>query len=147
MSVGSASTVSSRVTCSSTPPSLAPGESSPPTSSSDDRRLDRLVEPNSKQVQVHRRAVDRMTNKVLDDDRGSGAAVDLKLEHRARMLEREAQGALVDLERDRILAAAVDDSGDAPLTAQAPSGARSGGVTVAYGEGSCSGLRHGGERW
>ena len=52
MSVGSASIVSSRVTCSSTPPSLTPGASSAPTQLEHDGRLDRQVEAHAQQVDV-----------------------------------------------------------------------------------------------
>ena len=114
----------------------------------DHRRLDRLVEPDAKQVQVHSRAADRVADEVLDDDRRAGRAIDLELEHGARVLQREPQRPLVDLEGDRVLAAAVDDPGDVPLASQAPRGARSGGVAVAYGEGCCLGcVAMSGERW
>ena len=53
MSVGSASMLSSRVTCSSTPPSLTPGASSTPVSSSATGGLDLLVEAHLEQVDVH----------------------------------------------------------------------------------------------
>ena len=61
MSSGSASIVSSRVTCSSTPPSLTPGASSAPTRSSTTVALIACVEPHPQHVDVDRRAGDRVS--------------------------------------------------------------------------------------
>jgi len=88
-----------------------------------------------------------VADEVLDDDRGPGRPVDLELEHRARVLEREPQRPIVDLERDRVLAAPVDDARNVPVAAQAARGARPVGVAVGYGEGCRIGSGHGGERW
>ena len=64
IAVGSASTRSSRVTCWTTPPSFAPGDS--PTSCTDDARLDRLVEAHLVEVDVRERAADRMLLVLLE---------------------------------------------------------------------------------
>ena len=96
-----------------------------------DRRLDRLVEPDAQQVDVHGVAGDRVAGQLLDDDRRAAGAVDAEVEHRAGVGQRLAQHARVDLEGDRVLAAAVYDAGDLALAAQAPRRARSAAARVA----------------
>ena len=91
---------------------------------------DRLVEADPQQVDVHRLAGDRMADELLDHDRRGCGAVDAQLEHRAGVGERVAQHARVDLERDRVLAAAVDDAGDVAGAAQAARRARAGGLAM-----------------
>ena len=69
MSFGSASMLTSRVTCSSTPPSMAPGASSPPMSSRVDDRVDGDVEVHAQEVDVHRVPAHRVALGVLEHGR------------------------------------------------------------------------------
>ena len=101
------------------------------------RRLDRHVEPDPQQVDVHGLAADRVALELLEDDRRGRAAVELEIEHRAGVGERVAQLAGVDLERDRLLAAAVDDAGHVAVAAQPARGARAGGLAAARRRGLC----------
>ena len=143
MSVGSDSMLTSRVTCSSTPPSMAPGASSPPMSSRRDDRVDGHVEAHAQEVDVHRVPAHRVALGVLEHGRG-GLAVELELDHGAARGERVAQLALVDGERQRVLAAAVEDAGHLALAAQAAGGARVG--DLARGDGELGGLTGHGRR-
>ena len=116
--------LSSRVSWLSTPPSVTPGDSSPPVSSSTAVDVDRLAHVDAQQVDVDRLAAHRVVLDVLDDHRGGRAAVDGEVEDRARVRERRPQGARVDREGQRLVAAAVDDAGDEPLAAQPAGRAR-----------------------
>ena len=121
-SSGSASTLTSRSGCESTPPSRTPGASSPPMQLHRDRGVDRLVEPDLLQVDVRDAAAHLVDLVLLEDRRVRLArAVDLDVEDRVearRAGERAAQLALRDGDRDR-LAAAVEHARDEPLLAQA----------------------------
>ena len=100
MSVGSALTFSSRVTCSSTPPSLTPGASSTPSISS--ATIDSIF--SSRRTFSRSRcstcSAHRVAVLVLDDHGLAVAAVDLDVEQRVALGEHPAQAAGVDLERD-----------------------------------------------
>ena len=82
ISVGSASTVTSRVTCSSTPPSLDAGRLVGALELDRDLGLDRLVEADLEAVEVDDLAAKRVALLLLDDDRHGVAAVDLEVEER-----------------------------------------------------------------
>ena len=120
MSVGSALTFSSRVTCSSTPPSLTPGATSTPSISSGDHRFDLLVQAHLQQVDVQHLPAHRVPVLVLDDHGLAAAAVDLDVEQRVPLGEHPAQAARVDLERDGIGAGSVDHAGHEAVAAQPP---------------------------
>ena len=124
MSSGSASMLSSRVSWLSTPPSVTPGDSSPPVQLEHDDGVDRLVHVHAQEVEVDRLAAHRMVLDVLDDHRGRAAAVDLEVEHGAGVGERRAERQRVNCERDRLVAAAVDDAGHEALLPQAARGSR-----------------------
>ena len=131
MSFGSASIVTSRVICSSTPPSLAPGASSAPVSSS------ATVASIGRSRRTRNRSmwtvspVTGWLGELLDHDGGLAAAVDREVEHRSGPRQRLAQHARVDLERERILTAAVDDAGNLALATQAAGAAGSAGLARA----------------
>ena len=110
--VGSASTSTSCVTCSSTPPSRTPGADSVPTSSIAHDSVDRHVEADAYQVEVNGLAADRMALLFLQHRRRRRAAVDRDLEHGAARREREAQLARVDRKGDRLAVAAVENAGN-----------------------------------
>jgi len=110
MSPGSASTVTSRLTCSMTPPSLAPGASSKPISSTHDRGLDRDVHAHAQEVDVDRLAVHRMAAACPEEDRGLGA-VEVEVDDLPGVREHATERQHLDLQRHGILAAAVDDAG------------------------------------
>ncbi len=95
-----------------------------------DRRLDRLVEADAEQVDVHRVAADRMADELLEHDGRGRGTVDAQVEQRAGVRERIAKLPRVDRERDRILATAVDDAGDLTLPSQATRRPRSRGFTL-----------------
>ena len=116
--------MTSRVTCSSTPPSLTPGASSVPSSSIVDLGLDRDVELDLLEVEVDQVALDRMALLLLDHDGRGAGAVELEVDQRAAVGERRARVALGDLEGSRVLAAPVDDARDHARTAQAATRAR-----------------------
>ena len=133
--VGSASTRSSRVTCCTTPPSFAPGDS--PTSWTDDGRLDRLVEPHLVEVDVRERAADRMllvllehrvVRRLLPLDHD----VDDRVQPR-RVGERRPQVALLDEDRAGVTLA-VEDAGNEPLLAEAANATRADLVGIAGGD-------------
>ena len=69
MSPGSASIVSSRVTCSSTPPCLTPGASSMPVSSSTTVDWIASVEADAQQVEVDGRPGHRVADEILEHHR------------------------------------------------------------------------------
>ena len=71
----------------------------------------------------------RVARDVLDHDRRGRIAADAELEHRAGVRERVSKHAGVDLERDGLLAAAVEDAGQLPVPAQATRGPRARGLT------------------
>ena len=71
-----------------------------------------------------------MTGELLDHDRRRAGVADAQVEHRAGVREHLAQHARVDLERDRVLAAAVHDAGHLAFPAQPPSGPRTGGLAL-----------------
>ena len=62
-----------------------------------DRRLDRLVEANAEQVDVHRVAADRVADELLDARPACCGAVDAEVEQGAGMGERVAELPRVDL--------------------------------------------------
>src|SRR5207302_773717 len=72
----------------------------------------RLVEANAQQVDVYRRAAQRVTLGFLEHDRRGLFAVDAEVEHRARRGKREAQLAGVGVEAQRLALAAVDNARD-----------------------------------
>ena len=84
-----------------------------------DRGLDRDVEVDPQEVDVHQLVAHGMALGVLEDRGGGRGAADAQLEHRALGRQRLAQGALADRERDRSLTPAVEDAGDLAGTAQA----------------------------
>ena len=98
MSVGSASTVISRVTCSSTPPSLTPGASSAPSSSSVTSAWIVSSSFDLLQVDVLEAAADRVQLLLLDHDRDGFAALDLEVEERRALGDDVADVAFGDLE-------------------------------------------------
>ena len=98
ISVGSASTVISRVTCSSTPPPLTPGAILGALELDRDLGLDRLVELDLLQVDVLEAAADRVQLLLLDHDRDRFAALDLEVEERGALGEDVADLAFGDLE-------------------------------------------------
>ncbi len=102
MSVGRASMFSSRVTWSSTPPSLTPGASSTPSSSIGHRRLDLLVEADLEEVHVHDLVADGVVLAVLEDGRHRLLGADLHVEQRGAVDQQVAQLPRADLERDRV---------------------------------------------
>ena len=124
IAVGRASTFSSRVICSSTPPSLTPGASSMPIELERHDGVDRLVQAHPQQVDVHGLPAHRVALSLLEHDRRRFAAVDAQIEHRARAGERQAQLARVGVEAHRLAAAAVEHAGHAAGAAQAPRRAR-----------------------
>ena len=124
MSVGSASTVISRVTCSSTPPALTPGSVVGALELDRDLGLDRLFEVHLLQVDVLKAAADRVELLLLDHDRDGFAAVDLEVEQRGALGDDVADLAFGDLKGGRLGAARVDDAGHQALAAQAAGGAR-----------------------
>ena len=73
---------------------------------------------------MDRLAAHRMVLDILDDHRGGAAAVDLEVEHGARVGERRAERQRVNCEGDRLVAAAVHDAGHEPLLPQAARGSR-----------------------
>ena len=129
ISVGSASTVTSRVTCSSTPPSLTPGAWSVALQLDRDLGLDLLVEPHLEAVEVDDVAAERVVLLLLDHHRHGRRAVELEVEQGVALGEQRAQLALGDLEGARLAALAVDDAGHQPLAAQAAAGARAEAVS------------------
>ena len=119
MSVGSASMLSSRVTCSSTPPSFTPGDSSPPSSCTRDRGLDLLVEADLEQVDVHELVADRMELLVLDDHRAGLPPTSMSISAEPSASSwRRARASTLKAEFSPS-AAAVDDAGHEALAAQA----------------------------
>ena len=141
MSSGSASMLSSRVSWLSTPPSETPGDSSPPVQLEHDDGVDRLVHVHAQEVEVDRLAAHRVVLDVLDDHRRRGGVVDLEVEHGAGVRERRAERQRVNCERERLLAAAVDDAGHEPLLAQAARRARA--LDGARGDLECLMIRTG----
>ena len=131
ISVGSASTVTSRVTCSSTPPSRTPGAWSRALELDRDLGLDLLVEADLEAVEVDDLAAQRVALLLLDHDRDGLAAVDLQVEQRLALGEQGPQVALGDLEGLRLAAVAVDDARDQALAAQPAARARPEGVARA----------------
>ena len=87
-------------------------------------RLDRLVEADAQQIDVDGLAADGVADELLEDDRAAAGAVDPQVEDRAGVGQRLAQLARVDRERDRVLAAAVDDAGHVALAPQPAGRAR-----------------------
>ena len=116
--------LSSRVSWLSTPPSVTPGASSRARELEHDDRVDRLVHVHAQEVEVDRLAAHRVVLDVLDDHRGRRGAVDREVEHGAGVRERGAQRERIDRERQRLVAAAVDDAGHEALLAQATRRAR-----------------------
>ncbi len=100
-----------------------------------DGRVDLLREVDAQQVDVHRRARDRVTLVVLQHDRRLRCALERERHDRSAVREREAQLACVDLEGKRLAFAAVDDAGDEALAAEAARGTRS--LDGAGGNGEC----------
>ena len=101
-----------------------------------DSRLNRLVEPHPQQVDVHRVSVDRVPNQILDDD-GRRRTVDAQIEHCACVGQCKPQLTGADRERNRVLAAAVNDPGHLAFATQAPGGARAGGLPYRDRKGCC----------
>ena len=92
---------------------------------------------------MERRPAHRVHLLVLED-RGGALAVEREFDHRAGGVQRMPELALGDLERDRLAAAPVQDSGHEALAAQA---ARRAGMTpFAVGDGELRGLLIGHER-
>ena len=119
IAVGSASTVTSRVTCSSTPPSRTPGALSAPSSSIADLRLDLLVEANLEAVEMGDVPAHRVMLLLLDHDGDGLGAVDLEVEKRLALREDRAKLASRNLEGARLAALAVDDTWHQAVPAQA----------------------------
>ena len=103
-------------------------DSSAPVRCSGDRRLDRLVEVDAQQVDVHHVAAHGVQLGVLQDGR-RGLAAERDVEHGAAAGERQAKIARVDGERLRLVAHAVQHAGHAALAAQPPRRARMRGAT------------------
>ena len=119
-SIGSASTLTSLVTCVSTPPSFTPPAS--PWSVHGHGRVDRLVEPDFLQVDMRDVAANLVLLVLLEHRGVRLPAFDDDVEHGVQAAprgERRAQVALGDRDRDRLLAA-VEDARDQALAAQAP---------------------------
>ena len=134
-SAGSASTWTSRVTSESIPPVFTPAAS--PMSWIDDRRVDRLVEPDLAQVDVRDRAADRILL-VLGEDRGMDCLLPLDDDVEDRVQPRRARHrrpklALGDDDRARVTLP-VQDAGDQPLRAKAPGAARADVLALAHFE-------------
>ena len=91
-----------------------------------DGGADRHVEPDPEHVDVDRVAGHRVARDLLDHDRNGSIAADAQLEHRAGVGKRVPQQAGVDVERDRVLATAVDHAGHVALAAQPARRPRSG---------------------
>ena len=121
MSVGSASTVISRVTWSSTPPAFDAGRVIDALELDRDVRLDRLVEVDLLEIDVAERAAHRVQLLLLDHDRARFAAVDREVEQRGALGDHVADLPFGHLEGGRLGAAGVDDAGDEPLAAHAAS--------------------------
>ena len=140
IAVGSASTFSSRVICSSTPPSLTPGASSTPVSSSGTTALIsslRFTRSRSTWT-VSPRTGWRWAS--LSTTGVAFCAVDAQVEHGARAGERQAQLARVRVKAHRLAAAAVEHAGNAPAAAQAARRARAGGLAAVDVQlGGCAG--------
>ena len=98
ISVGSASTVISRVTCSSTPPPLTPGAASAPSSSIATSAWIASSRLHLLQVDVLEAAAHRVQLLLLDHDRDGFAALDLEVEERGALAEHVAHLAFGDLE-------------------------------------------------
>ena len=83
-------------------------------------------------------AVDGVARELLEDDRSRGVVVDREVDHGAGAREHVPERAVVDLERDRLLAAAVEHAGNEPGPAQAARRPRARWLTS--GNGECGGL-------
>ncbi len=92
-------------------------------------------------------AADRVPLGVLEDGRLGRAAVDAQVEHRAAAVQGEAEIALVHREAQRLLAAAVHDTGHAPLTAESARFTGVPGGAGRDGDLGGSGLGHSDGRW
>ena len=120
MSVGSASMLSSRVTCSSTPPSLTPGASSTPMISTDSVVSIFSSRRTSSRSMCMTSSAHRVELLILDDHRDGVGAPTLTSNSAAPRVEHLAQLAGVDLEGHRVaVAAAVEDAGHGARLAQA----------------------------
>ncbi len=142
ISVGSASIVTWWVTWSMTPPSMTPGASSAPCSTS----ATVAWMATSRRTRSRSMCIGLPADRVMVgglDHRRRGVAVDREIQHRAAGGQRDAQLASVDVEGDRILAAAVEDAGDPALAAQAARRARARGSTRASVELGGRSLGHG----
>ena len=138
--------VTSRATCSSTPPSLTPGNSSAPVSSMTTVEWIACSRRDPQQVDVHRVAGHGVAGELLEHH-GRGAAVDAQLDHGAGV--RRARGA-DRARRPRTkpgLAAAEMTAGTFPerRRRRAPTG--SGGLPLLHREGCGGGGGHGSRRW
>jgi hypothetical protein len=71
----------------------------------------------------------------------------VEVENGATVSQRLAQDSGVDHERDRVLAAAVNDAGDFALPTQAPYGSGSTRLALLDGETCCVCAGHDGLRW
>ena len=138
MSVGSASTFSSRVTCSSTPPSFTPGASSTPSSSSG------TVDWIFSSSRTLRRSMwstwpaHGVALLVLHDHGLALAAVDLDVEQRVALGQHGAQPAGVDLERHAVARRLpVDHAGHEPRRAAAGGSRATRARRAAPGSGLC----------
>jgi hypothetical protein len=81
--------------------------------------------------------------KVLEDYGHTAGAVDTQVKYRAGVRKRMAKLARIDLERERIFAAAVDHAGYLTGASKTARGARAIGVAVRDGQGSCFRTGHG----
>ena len=88
-----------------------------------DLGLDLLVEPHLLEVEVLEAAPDGVSLLLLDHHRDRGRALDLEVEEGVALGDHVLRRALRHLERAGLCAAAVDDAGDQPVTAQAAAGA------------------------
>ena len=88
------------------------------------RRLDLLIQPDPQQIDVHGVPAHRVALEVLDHHRTASASLDFEVEHGAGIGQGEPQLSGLNLEGDRLIAAAVDHAGDLALAPQPTSTAR-----------------------
>src|SRR5439155_8284880 len=86
--------------------------------------VNRLIEADPQQIDVYRRAAQRVALSFLEHDRGGLSTVNAEIEHRARRGQREAQFAGVGVEAQRLALAAVDNARDPVCATQAPGRSR-----------------------
>jgi hypothetical protein len=109
--------------------------------------LDRPVEPNPEQIEVHVLAVDRVADQLLEDNGRACGGVELEVDDGAGVRKRMAQLTAIDRKCDRVLAASIEDAGDLAFAAQAARIARAGGLATRCRERRGGLVGHRGGRW